>query len=333
VDRTASADATALPGGSPAPLLPVSYVLPIRREDLPGADPWDADLAAYLATLAGVVDDVVVVDGSPAPIRREHARRWPVRVRVEPPDPALADPPDKPAGVVTGARLARHEVVVIADDDVRWRRTQLEDALARMEQADVLRPHNRFEPMPWHARWDTGRTLVNRAIGGDWPGTLVVRRRHVTPGYGRDVLFENLDLVRTVVARGGRAITVHDLVVVRRPPTFQWFARQRVRQAYDEFARPHRLAWQLALLPAVVVGGRRVALSLATGAVVVAEAGRRRGGVDRFPPTAALWAPLWLAERAVSAWVAVFARLRGGVRYRGRRVRSAARPPARRRRC
>lgn len=292
----------------------------------------DADLDSYLHRLADVVDEVVVVDGSPADVFADHARRWVGAVRHLVPDATIADPPDKPVGVVTGARAAGHDVVVVADDDVRWTLPDLAAAAGRMDDADLLRPHNRFDPMPWHARWDTGRTLLNRAFGGDWPGTLVVRRSYVVDGYGRDVLFENLDLVRTVVARGGRVAVARDLVIVRRPPSAGWFLRQRVRQAYDELARPSHLVWQLSLLPVAVLGGRRAAAGLGVGAIVVAEVGRRRGGTRGFPPTAALWAPAWLTERAVCSWAAVVARARGGVPYRGRRVVHAATPLRRLRR-
>ena len=37
---------------------------------------------------------------------------------------------------------------------------------------DLVRPQNYFEPLPWHARWDTARTLLNRGLGRDYPGTL-----------------------------------------------------------------------------------------------------------------------------------------------------------------
>lgn len=303
--------------------LPLSYVLPIRREvgDEVGDGDGDGDLGDHLRRLAGWVGEVIVVDGSPPGVFDAHRRAWGSAVRHVRPDRTLADPPDKVVGVVTGARLARHEVVVVGDDDVRWRPEQLAAALARLgDGVDLVRPHHRFVPAPWHARWDTGRMLVNRALGGDWPGTLVVRRSFVAPGYGYGVLFENLDLVRTVEARGGRTAVARDLVVDRRPPAAGWFLRQRVRQAYDELARPGHLAAQLALVPLVLVGGWRAALGLAVAAVAVAEVGRRRGGRAGYPPTAALWAPLWLAERAVCAWLAVGAHLRGGVRYRGRRV-------------
>jgi hypothetical protein len=44
-----------------------------------------------------------------------------------------------------------------------------------------------------------------------------------------------------------------------------------------------------------------------------------------FEPTAALWAPLWVAERAVTVWLALGQRLfGGGVRYGEGRLRDAA---------
>jgi hypothetical protein len=307
---------------SPVPLLPLSYVLPIKHDTVTP----DADLDGYLHRLAGEVAEVLVVDGSPPDVFADHARRWGDAVRHLVPDRSIADPPDKPVGVVTGARVACQDVIVVADDDVRWERADLAAALGRMDGVDLVRPHNRFDPAPWHARWDTGRTLLNRAFGGDWPGTLAVRRRYVVDGYGRDVLFENLDLVRTVAARGGRVSVARDLVVVRRPPEAGWFLRQRVRQAYDEMARPWQLAWQLTLLPAAVLGGRRAVAGMSLAAVIGAEVGRRRGGTAGYPATAALWAPAWLVERGLCSWAAVAARARGGVRYRGRRVRRAATP-------
>jgi hypothetical protein len=51
---------------------------------------------------------------------------------------------------------------------------------------------------------------------------------------------------------------------------------------------------------------------------------RRHGGAEVFEPRAALWAPLWVAERAVCVWLAMAERARGGMPYRGRRLRVAA---------
>ncbi|MGH2500233.1 MAG: glycosyltransferase [Candidatus Limnocylindria bacterium] len=196
----------------------------------------------------------------------------------------------------------------------------------------MVRPQNYFAPAPWHARWDMARTLLNRISGGDWPGTLGVRRSVLlaTGGYDGDVLFENLELVRTVRAAGGRELIASDLYVRRLPSTVARFWSQRVRQAYDELARPARLALSLLILPVATLiaaadaGG--VLVLVAAAAIALAETGRRReGGAAVFPATTALFAPLWLAERAICAWLAVGARLTlGGIPYRGRVLRRAA---------
>jgi hypothetical protein len=105
-----------------------------------------------------------------------------------------------------------------------------------------------------------------------------------------------------------------------------------VRQAYDELARPARLAVFLAVVPgAVVLVARRrwgVVAAAVAAIVAAAEAGRRRDGGRRvFPASSSLLAPVWVAERAVCSWLAVGAWLRGGVRYRDGRLRTAASSP------
>lgn len=300
-----------------APQLPISYLVPLK------AAAADHDLVRYLGELAAVVDDVLLVDGSAPDVFAEHARALDGSVLHLPPE--LDVPNGKVANVLTGLAHARHDLVVTADDDVRWTEAGLRAAIVAMDDADVGRPQNHFDPAPWHARWDTGRILLNRSLGGDWPGTMLVRRAKLPDGYAADCLFENLELERTVRANGGRARVLHDVFVGRRPPSTGKFLEQRVRQAYDELARPWRFVIQLALLPVLLVGRGPVAWRLAVLGIGVAELGRRRdGGTRIWPPTAALWAPAWIAERSVTAWLALLAYRRGGVRFGGTRFRTAA---------
>lgn len=137
-------------------------------------------------------------------------------------------------------------------------------------------------------------------------------------------------MLRSFVAAGGREHRASNLYAVRRPPSAARFLDQRIRQAYDDFAQPGRLAAELSLLPllSVIAVRRPTALGLVAGAVIaVAETGRRRhGGAQVFPRTAALWAPFWLLERSCFVWLAAVERMRGGVRYRGQRLREAATP-------
>ncbi|WP_449063095.1 glycosyltransferase [Planomonospora algeriensis] len=305
----------------------LDYVLPLRWEEDSGLD----ELTAYLRGLARQAR-IIVVDGSPGDLFDRHARHWrgfTVHLR---PDGDLGFTNGKVSGVVTGLRRATAEHVVIADDDVRYDAAGLARVRALLEEADLVRPQNHFDPLPWHARWDAARTLLNRALGADYPGTFGVRRSAFVRmgGYDGDVLFENLELIRTVRAAGGREARPLDLHVRRLPPEAERFWSQRVRQAYDDLAQPARMVFFLAVLPGLAAAllrrRHRAVLAGAGLAVVLAEAGRRRAGGRRvFPFSASLFAPAWILERAVCSWLALAARLtRGGVPYAGRRLRVAA---------
>ena len=184
--------------------------------------------------------------------------------------------------------------------------------------------------MPWHAAWDTSRILLNRALAADYPGTFAIRRSMFEEmgGYSPDVLFENLELMRTVKANGGSIRRPLDVFVTRRSSTMSRFLDQRVRQAYDDLSQPWRLLAFLPILPAALSGrrGRQAVATLLAASVALAEIGRRRGGgAAVFPRWCVAFAPAWLAERAVCIWIAVFQRiLFGGVRYSGQRLATAA---------
>ena len=305
----------------------VDYVLPLRWPDDRELD----DLTRYLRWL-GRHARVIVVDASPAGLFAAHARAWAGSTLHLRPDTDLNFANGKVNGVITGVRRARSRYLIIADDDVRYDHRGLQEVVSLLGEADLVRPQNYFDPVPWHARWDTARSLLNRAVGADYPGTFGVRRATFAAmgGYDGDVLFENLELIRTVAAYGGRELRPLGLYVRRLPPDATRFWGQRVRQAYDDLAQPVRMALFLGVVPALVVAAwrrRPGAAALGASATVgLAEIGRRRaGGALVFPATAALYAPVWVLERGVCAWLALAARIgRGGIAYSGRRIRRAA---------
>lgn len=298
------------------------YVLPLKWSDDTGLD----ELAHYLAEVVTWMP-VTVVDGSAEKLFAAHRTALPETVEHVCPD-RWQGANGKVAGVMTGVRRAAEERIVVADDDVRHTRGTLERIVGLLGEAEVVRPQDYYLQLPWQARWDTGRTLLNRALGGDWPGTLGVRRSALLDAGGYDgyVLFENLELVRTVRAAGGREIVALDVLVGRMPPTVSHFLGQRVRQAYDDFAQPARLLAELSLLPLLGWAVRRPGRCAAGALAVcgVAEFGRRRhGGAAVYPGGTVLWVPLWVLERSVCVWAAVVVRARGGVSYAGSRLRTA----------
>jgi hypothetical protein len=302
----------------------MDYVVPLKAS--PVAD--ISELGRYVRRISSWVRVIVVDASSPAQFQRNE-RHLEAATHVRP-SPEYTFANGKVRGVRTGFDLCTSDRVVLADDDVRYEPRDLIRIEALLDEHDLVRPQNYFSPAPWHAQWDMARSLLNRALGpGDFPGTLGLRLtpdlRHA--GYDGDVLFENLELIRTVRAGGGREL-ICDLFVRRLPPTTSHFVRQRVRQAYDSQAQPGRLLVELALLPGVLMAARRPArlLLAAVAAVGLAEIGRRRGGgAAYFSRWAPLFAPAWLAERAVCGWLAVGQRLlRGGVWYSGQRIRRAA---------
>lgn len=307
----------------------ISYVLPLRWSD----DRDLADLSHYLRSLCSVAE-VIVVDGSPEALFDKHAAEWGSEVRHLRPDPRYAFLNGKVNGVTTGVLAASHEAVVIADDDVRYGPEQLARVTALLAHHDLVRPQNYFDPLPWHAAWDSARSLLNRCFGADYPGTLGIRRSRFLSmgGYDGDVMFENLELIRTVEAAGGREIAPLDLYVRRLPPDAAHFLSQRVRQAYDDLTLPLRMTLWLSIVPCLVVALRKRAAAPLVGGVMAsigsAEVGRRRqGGAKYFPLRCSLYAPAWLLERAVCSWLALWQRAtKGGVAYGDGVIRKAANP-------
>ena len=304
-----------------------TYVLPICWSDDRSLD----ELTDYLRALPVWVE-LIVVDGSARPLFERHSDAWAPLGRHLRPDQGLETPMGKVGGVLTGVREASHEAVVIADDDVRYSERSLIRAVQMLELADCVRPQNYFDPVPWHALWDTARTLLNRSVGADFPGTLAVRRSSLlrAGGYDGDVIFENLELIRTIRAAGGSVLSLPDLYVARRPPSAKHFLSQRIRQAYDDFAIPLRMGAWLAVVPGIcaAVIRRRWRAPAATAACLIAaaEIGRRRaGGREVFPAAAPLFTPLWVLERGICSWFALRERLvRGGIRYGGGVIPRAA---------
>ena len=231
---------------------------------------------------------VVVVDGSP-PASSRTTRRLAARDRCtcRSTTTAAATSTARSPGVVTGLRRVRTAKAVIADDDVRYdpfalrrhrraaRRRRRRAAAERLRAAAVARAA-RHRPHADRAR--DRRRLAGHARACAWTSTPAPAATTATccsrtsSWCARCAPSAGASASRTTCSSRGA-----------RRPRAHYFS-QRVRQAYDEFARPGALGGRSspsrrrsrsATAP-LRRCGRCAAFAL--GAIALAELGRRRGG-------------------------------------------------------
>ena len=307
-----------------------TYLLPIRRVRASRAE--TEDFRRYFRTLAAANCEVLVVDGSPAPVFAEHDEAWRDVCRHVTVDPQYTYLNGKVNGIHTGVDLASCEFIIIADDDIRYTAEDVAQTCALLARHEMVRPQNFLRPLPWWARLEAARMLLNRAFlrTADYPGTCAFRRTTMlrVGHYDGDVLFDNEEIVRHFAVQGADICNAVDFFILKRPPTLQKWWEQRPRQAYEDFVMRAKTAFFLSLVPlGVALGwwrGWRGALAYAgtvsAGAIIAAWRGRSRGAARQFfPASVVAGAPLWVLERALSVYWALYWRVvRGGYPFGAR---------------
>jgi len=296
-----------------------TYLVVIERDQETSGDL--RDLASYLSTLSVANCEVVVVDGSTAPVFETNRRvlRWVARhVAARPRHRLFSGGID---AVRAAADVSNCDKVIIADENVRYDAAAIDSICELLDLHEVVEPQDYFEPLPWWSGIEAGRMLVHRGVEPlpDHGATFGIRKSSVRGLRGVDVAWSNgEDAVRRLASQGAEVFSACDVFVRRLPPPFADWLRERPRQADDDFAMPVKTAFFFALLPMVILlaifGGIRLAGGYA-GAIACASmvlALRGRGGAAAiFPLRACLCAPLWVFERSVSVYWALFRKLNG----------------------
>ena len=313
-----------------------TYLLPIRRKTFSAGEA--AELREYLSILQADGYEVLVVDGSPPPVFAEHDQLWSAVCRHERVDSRYRFPNDKVNGVHTGVALATTEKIILADDDIRYRKIDIEQVSELVDTFDVVRPQNYLvgtprcgvracqsdvpteSSLPVWAKMEAARMLINRATlrRADYPGTCAFRRSTFLAAgdYDGDVLFDNEEMLRHFARTGARLCYANDLFVAKRPPTFRKWLEQRPRQAYEDFGLRFKTILFASLLPimtAIAVLDPRW-LSVLLLSILLAFVGWLRGGARKyFRLNVCLFAPLWVLERTLSTyWAFGWFLTRGG---------------------
>ena len=311
------------------PQLNCAYVLPIRRTRF---NPGDAvRLRRYLEMLKEAGCEVIVADGSGPEVFDQYAGILGAVCRHVPVNGRFGYLNDKVNGIYTGIELASFDRIILADDDIRYSAANIRAIVRLLDHNDVVRPQNFLHPLPWWAKMEAARMLINRALlpAADYPGTCAFRRgRMLLAGpYDGDVLFDNEEIIRHLAQDGCTFAYANDLFVLKCPPTFGKWTEQRPRQAYEDFGMRLKTTLFFALLPlSFIIGGRfGIAglaiffLTLSVLATLIAGRGRARGQARHFfPAHCCLFAALWMFERTLSTyWALYWYLIRGGYPFGG----------------
>ncbi len=291
-----------------------TYLLPIRRSVFGASEA--IDLRAYFDQLRNAGCEVLVIDGSPDSVFDQHERIWSGACRHERVDRSFGYLNDKVNGVHTGVAVASEEKIILADDDMRYTAATLSEVCRLLDDYEVVRPQNFLRPLPFWARMEAARMLINRATlrTADYPGTCAFRRATIqrVGHYDGDVLFDNEEIIRHFARSGASVCYAIDLFVEKRPPRFRKWIEQRPRQAYEDFPLRAKTATffsiPLLLLGAAGVGKLGLAFTIViVAAIGFAAAGWLRGTAREYIPlSVCVFAPLWVLERSVSTYWALY---------------------------
>jgi hypothetical protein len=300
-----------------------TYILPIRR--IRARRQEVDELAKYFRKLTQQGCEVLVVDGSSPDIFAEHNGAWRKLCRHVTVDRKYTYLNGKVNGVHTGVDLANCESIILADDDIRYTPEDIRRAHKLLKRHDMVRPQNYLAPLPWWGRTETARMLINRGVlrTGDYPGTCAFRRTAFLRfgHYDGDVLFDNEEIVRHFLVNGADVCYALDFFIMKRPPTLQKWLEQRPRQAYEDFDLRAKTVLFMSLLPATIalglINGAHAVLAfllvVSVGAGLLAGRGLLRNRAYRFFPVHVIvYAPLWVLERSLSVYWALYWRLAYG---------------------
>lgn len=228
-----------------------TYLCPIRLNSI--NESLISEFNDYWKFLNDQGCEVLVVDGSPPHILNVHAAAL-SHCRHLKVDKRYKFLNGKVNGIMTGVREASHEKIILADDDIRYLAEDIYQMVEGLEDYDVVRPQNYFQPLPTWARLDAARILINRATNpeGDYPGTFGFRKSifEAAGPFDGDVLFDNEELIKHFVNFGAHINYSTNFFIMRKPPLLAKSLEQRPRQAYEDFIMKGKTAFFLSLLPA-----------------------------------------------------------------------------------
>jgi hypothetical protein len=261
-----------------------------------------------------------VLDPSPRMLFELNGRilRW--VARHEPVRPEHCTPSGTFDPVRAATAVATSEKVIVASEDVRYTPEAITQLCDLLEMHEVVEPQDYLEPLPWWGSIDAGRILVHRGIEPqpDHGATFGFRRSAVNAlrSLGTRDLAD--DPARRLSSSGAEVFAAADVFVRRNPGALDEWLERRPRIAGNDFVLPLKSAFFFSLVPFLLLlgtfGGARLA-GVYAGLIAFSSIGLalrgRVGATSFFPLRACFFAPVWVLERSVSVYWALFRKLRG----------------------
>jgi hypothetical protein len=216
--------------------------------------------------------------------------------------------------------VASCEKVIVAAEDVRYTPEAIGQLCDLLDLHEVVEPQDYLDPLPWWGGIEAGRILLHRGVEPqpDHGVTFGFRRAVVRSLRSLAGAQVHDDQARRLSAVGAEVYPAHEVFVKRQPGAFGEWLTGRARQASDDFALPMKTAFFFSLMPMLlllaVLGGIQLAggyaAVIAFASVALALRGRS-GARPFFPLRSVLFAPLWVFERSVSVYWALYRKMRG----------------------
>jgi hypothetical protein len=291
-----------------------SYVIGIEGGPMAFDDLRSLGERCTLLTREGC--EVVVVDASEPAAFDDHRRvlRW--VARHLPPAPAHLTADGTLHLLEASADFAQTNKVVVATPAAHYQPEDLHRVCDLLEDHEVVVPNEYLDPLPWWARIDAGRMLLQRAVvvSPDAVGTFGFRRdslaairRHGRPSDAGDILH--------ALARQGMELhDAADVFIRQTPPALgDWWTRRPQQSRLS----PAGAALFVTLIPLLAMAGLLGGAGLTAGfsgalafsTFALAVRGRLGLAARYFPMSVCLFAPVWLLERSLTAYRAVGLRL------------------------
>jgi hypothetical protein len=291
-----------------------SYIVAIET---PRSDAELTTLAHYFSELGVAGCDVLVLDTTAEPSFDRHSRilRWVARhesVRAQ---------HRSAFGHVDFVRAAADralaEKVIVTDTDVRFSTEALDATLELLDAHEAVEVQEYLDPLPWWGAIDAARMLLRRGIDPEPSDSAtyafqrgVARSLRSLPPAGES------DDVRRLVFSGVEVLAALDVFVKREPAELREWFESRPDRASAAFTNGSKAAFFFSLVPMLVfialAAGIKLAAAVAAllscSAIAIALRGRY-GATQVFPLRAVFFAPLWILERSLSVYVALYDRL------------------------